>query len=167
VLKPVIQTKELATVEESSVSAKTEPEKAHRPVLPRPVIDLRLPGIYDSPHSLETYAKHLIETLEENGTNAVSPQLAESIEPTMLEPYTNGNGQDGPRNLVNGTASLLGSKKGPLLLRAALLDGDDGLLGEGEGEGCGEAVEILSRHSVKGEITILLTSSRLTQDSLV
>jgi hypothetical protein len=149
VLKPIIQTKEEGKVVEEGLN----PAAMRRGSGSADRAKIRSG---DTEESLKEYAKHLLDTLEgdqtkSNGTHPIphspgrivprprilspsSPLLDRPITPTKSDKLT-----------IPGTVSRgFRSRKG------SFIAGDDELVDEND-EGCGEAVEILSRHSHKCE----------------
>lgn len=164
VLDPVIQTKEEAKVDEQ-----TSPTPADEAVSlqrqPSGTEGARLRG-GDTQESLQAYAKHLIETLIQADVNGGQPSPRVVPNSPSMKPRSRGLSPVGtPGSSLSIAQSPTPSRSTEKLeipggetangvpLRAGTLsNGDDGLFDEMEEGRCGEAVEILSRHSMKGSL---------------
>ena len=181
VLAPVIQTTDQGKVEEQSptivtgsggASSPTNMERRRSSGADRP----RLQTIQDSEDSLREYARHLVEHLEEETAAAATPESRTSPRMPPLSPSrvpssrsrskastaTNGHAEDnhtggdhddlvseGERlSVPNGTRSNADHSRPAI---GGILNGDHELLEAAEEGSCGEAVEVLSRHSAKGQ----------------
>ncbi|OCF35443.1 hypothetical protein I316_02995 [Kwoniella heveanensis BCC8398] len=179
VLHPIIQTREEGVVQEVESEPQESTTSLTATVARAGGTDLRRRSSAsdrlrlkngDTQESLQAYARHLLETLEPpsllNGGDVASPRqppLSPSGGSTRL-----------PRSRVVSPSSPAFNI--PPLLKAngdnshtRFVEGDDELVEEGH-TGCGEAVEILSRHSPKasydiakeGEIVAVLTLIKTT-----
>lgn len=163
VLKPVIQTKDEAKVGSATPEGDKGPPRAkHRRSSAGERARLKSG---DTADSLRTYANHLLETVDLNReadgrtsprTAPLSPSKVDARSTSLLSP--NGSmdlrrsGESGrppsdklevPNGHANGAKSRQGS----------FLKGDDELVADvTEAGGCGQAVEVLSRHSTKSEL---------------
>jgi hypothetical protein len=114
-------------------------------------------GKGDTVDSFRQYADHLVETVTANHDGTKSAPLSPSrVEGPLLSPnkyqvVRNRKSTDSLRpplnHLPNGH-----SKSRPR--QGSFVKGDDELLADGGEEGgCGQAVEVLSRHSTKSELS--------------
>ena len=149
VLKPIIQTKDEAIIESG------QKDKGRR----RSSGEMR--GKTDTADSFRQYADHLLDTITANqGDGSMSAKSA-PLSPSRV---------DGPL-LSPHKQPVIRNRKSSDSLRPPLLDisnghsrgksrqgsfvkGDDELLADGEEGGCGQAVEVLSRHSQKSKAHI-------------
>ena len=181
VLNPVIQTKEEGFVEEQDGLKGDKgilSDQRRRPIVGSEISKLRLS---DTQESLQAYARHLLETLEPisilpNGES--SPRLV-PLSPSKVKTHNRNRSRvlspstpardlpdvqgsqpspakhpPEPSQTRSETLDVPGSarKKGSRSWTGSFVQGDDELVEEGGEEvGCGEAVEILSRHSPKSE----------------
>nr|XP_019042675.1 hypothetical protein I302_08379 [Kwoniella bestiolae CBS 10118]OCF21605.1 hypothetical protein I302_08379 [Kwoniella bestiolae CBS 10118] len=180
VLKPIIQNKEEGTVQEVD----TPLFDAHSTPVPDAGNNLRRRSSASDKHrwktgdtqeSLQAYARHLLDTLEPS-----SPPTSNGPSP-KLPPLSPGraNGRLPRSRVVSPSSSKFDIPPLPLVdqngfkprpRQGTLLEGDDELVEEGLEAGCGEAVEILSRHSPKasydiakdGEVVAVLTLIKTT-----
>ncbi|WWD01381.1 hypothetical protein V866_008324 [Kwoniella sp. B9012] len=173
VLQPIIQTKEEGMVQEVETEVR---EGEHSTPVPNGSSERRRRSSASDKHrwktgdtqeSLQAYARHLLDTLE-----PVSPPPPNGPSPT-LPPLSPGRvNAILPRSRVVSPSS---SKFDippltPTDQNGTLLEGDDELVEEGLDAGCGDAVEILSRHSPKasydiakdGEVVAVLTLIKTT-----
>ncbi|WRT67131.1 uncharacterized protein IL334_004097 [Kwoniella shivajii] len=151
----------------------------------------------DTMESLQAYAKHLLDTLEPNSSHnpsegytpklppqspsgsisklprsrVVSPSSSSFHIPPLPAKETNGDRGDRKSETYLGIpGDTLGKGLRPRPKQGTVLEGDDELVEEGTEAGCGEAVEILSRHSPKasydiakdGEVVAVLTLIKTT-----
>ncbi|KAK4688655.1 RAB6A-GEF complex partner protein 2, partial [Tremellales sp. Uapishka_1] len=146
VLRPIIQTTEEGTVSDTTDTRRSSiTEKA------------RVKG-EDTLESLQSYAKHLLDTLKPDSLDLpLAPRLL-TLSPTSHVPAL-------PHLPMPTSPEKAKFKTRP----GSFIDGDDELE-VGEEGGCGEAVEILSRHSPKtsydiakeGEMVAVLTLIKTT-----
>ena len=153
VLKPIIQTKDEAIIESGFTQEKRRRSSGETR------------GKGDTVDSFRQYADHLVETVTANHDGTISAPLSPSrTDGPLLSPHKH---------------QVVRNRKSTDLLRPTLLDlpnghsksrprqesfvkGDDELLADGGEEGgCGQAVEVLSRHSTKSELSHLLHSIKL------
>lgn len=139
ILEPVIQTKEEGTVVEQ-----TSDEKA-------PLSRRRNTGLTEPPdpkaESLAAYARQLLDTVEpaENGHIPVPPSPSKAFHP--LTPKAS------IKTIKSPTEAFFLSPESERVLRpraTSIVAGDDELVEESQK--CGEVVQILSRHSPKGQL---------------
>lgn len=177
VLKPVVQSQVEGEVVECDTSGAADARQSSSQVD-------RGRSEADTAVSLEAYAKHLLETLDApksppNGhvplprpapispsrigprSRVLSPALPVSDLPNSSQTsLTHGNASKSVDRLDVPFVGTLG--KGSRPPKGSFVDGDDALIEEGGEEGgCGEAVEILSRHSAKSESTYADTNLEL------
>lgn len=165
VLRPIIQTKDEAKVE--SISAR-DGGKGRTAVQRRrsSAGESARMRAGDTAESLATYASHLLETVDRNqevdGRTSpraapLSPSKVNAMSASSLSPYgaldaqarKSGEPHRPPSDrleIPNGHASGTKPRQG------SFVKGDDELVAEAtEDGGCGQAVEVLSRHSTKSE----------------
>jgi hypothetical protein len=160
VLKPIIQNRDEGKVTETQQADTNSIAAAARR---RSSADTRNKA-GDSPGSLESYAKHLLDTLDRASSSAngaqqpsessMSPPRHPRSRPKINSPSASSRqlpstaspAQDGRLDVSNGKPKGLRPRQG------SFVQGDDELVEEAQEEGrCGEAVEVLSRHSAKGK----------------
>lgn len=150
VLQPIIQTSESGSVEERNPTPTTTPRRPQHMYEPPQSID-----------SLAAYAKRLVDSVEEHKAppspsktfRPLSPQKSRSLKSARPRASRLLEAPGRPRSL---SVSVVGDDE--------LVDVDD------EAQRCGEAVEILSRHSPKasydirqeGEVVAVLTLVKTT-----
>lgn len=171
VLKPIIQNKEEGHVEDvgNPVDFQSPYVREGRTQIPVQRRQANMPDQsrikpVDTRESLQAYALHLLEVLNDGERNALplSPSMPKSphrlrtsspSSPAFRIPVI-------PPVLAGQTTELLDipsstsrlQERNIRLKKDSFIEGDTGLSDEvGDGEGCGEAVEILSRHSAKGK----------------
>ena len=157
VLKPIIQTKDEAIIESGFTAASRRRSSGETR------------GKGDTVDSFRQYADHLVETVTANQDGTIPSAKSAPLSPSR---------DDGPL-LSPHKHQVIRSRKSTDSLRPPLLDlpnghsksrarqgsfikGDDELLVDGEEGGCGQAVEVLSRHSTKSELSHLLHRTKLT-----
>lgn len=132
----------------------------------RSSVDTRLKG-GDTQSSLESYAKHLVDTLDGPHSSAANGKAAARASPMSpsritapklrIGSPTSPSPPGSPSRRMSPTRERMlevpnGKPKGFRVRQGSFVQGDDELLEAAqEEEGCGEAVEVLSRHSAKGE----------------
>ncbi|WVQ71742.1 hypothetical protein IAR50_001283 [Cryptococcus sp. DSM 104548] len=169
VLHPVIQTKEEGIVQDlqqpdhPSLPTSSAPPTPHKEVLHRHsnASDKRRIKNGDTRDSLQAYASHLVDTLKPNGeslqpmspgkqhsrSRTASPSSAAFRIPATVPAEEDTDLLDIPHVHTKG--------KGLRHRNESFVEGDEELLDEvGDEGGCGEAVEILSRHSPKASYDI-------------
>jgi len=142
VLKPIIQTKDEGVVEEVQSADEV------------PVVGQIIPGTNkksaDTLESLQAYAKHLMETIEAPATNDMRSR---SLSPNRILPRNRLLSPSSPvldlldKGPDSDTLSASRNAPRPRPGKGSFVSGDDELLEETTG--CGQAVEVLSRHSSK------------------
>lgn len=146
VLKPIIQTKDEATIE----SGNSLDKGRHRPS-----VEPSRSRAGDTIDSFRQYADHLLQTVTTNGVEGSPPKSAplspSRVDGTLLSPrpqmIKNRKSSDSLR--PPGLLDVNGGHKGKAR-QGSFVKGDDELLADGAEEGgCGQAVEVLSRHSTK------------------
>nr|XP_018263825.1 uncharacterized protein I303_03698 [Kwoniella dejecticola CBS 10117]OBR85983.1 hypothetical protein I303_03698 [Kwoniella dejecticola CBS 10117] len=179
VLKPVIQTKEEGIVQENEIETDDTPSTLR----PGSSVEMRRRSSAterhrwktgDTQESLKAYAQHLLETLELATSSSASDYNEGPLRVRPQSP-SSANARTPRSRIVSPSAStfdipLLASAFRQKLRQASLLEGDDELVEEGLETGCGEAVEILSRHAPKasydivkdGELVAVLTLIKTT-----
>lgn len=168
VLKPVIHTKDEATVE--SEPSKIDPSATRVGQRRRSSAGERARlRTADTAESLKTYANHLLETIDLNQdvngraasprTTPLSPSKVDARSKSLLSPLAavqdSRTSRDSARSstdkleVPNGHVSTTKARQG------SFVQGDDELVAEATEEGgCGQAVEVLSRHSTKSEFVL-------------
>ncbi|WVQ78266.1 hypothetical protein IAT38_000351 [Cryptococcus sp. DSM 104549] len=183
VLHPVIQTKEEGTVTEldgtgAPAPSPASPALSSREMSRRPSSASERLRIKtgDTADSLQAYAHHLLDTLDANASDSptsargrtppLSPsrsrmvprsRIASPSSPVFNLPEENGEPLGMKVGLLGVPDSAGGVKLGKGLRprQGSFVEGDDELVEEGGDEGgCGQAVEILSRHSPKASYDI-------------
>lgn len=181
VLKPVIQTKDEARIdsEPSSSTSKLAGQQVpkHRRYSAGERARLRAG---DTSESLQTYANHLLETIDLNSetggraspkTAPLSPSKVDarsSLLSPAVDPNVDGHSRKSCESgevsgdklkISNGNGN--GRPNGSKPRQGSFVRGDDELIAEATEEGgCRQAVEVLSRHSVKCTLQMLLTVCR-------
>ncbi|WVR05250.1 hypothetical protein IAU60_002262 [Kwoniella sp. DSM 27419] len=188
VLQPIIQIKEEASVQQVEPDAEEAvPPHGDEPMRRRSSATTERRALGDTEQSLKAYAKHLLETLEPvDDTDGIAlglkaqstdlfprsprPRVVSATSPVFDNPrhakddngYTNGHSGQSQTTVGKGFV--------PRPRQGTFVDGDDELAEEGGQGRCGQAVEILSRHSSKasydiakdGEIVAVLTLIKTT-----
>lgn len=171
VLKPIIQNKDEGHVEDVGNSVDFQSPyvregRAQIPVQRRQTNipdQLRIKSV-DTSESLQAYALHLLEILNDGEINTLplSPSTPKSLHrlrtsspssPAFCIPILPPVLASQPTELLDipSSASRL-QDRNIRLKEDNFIEGDNGLSDEmGDAESCGEAVEILSRHSAKGK----------------
>jgi hypothetical protein len=160
ILKPIIQTKDEAVVETGSLTANKPGTPARRR---SSAGDGRRTG--DTVESFRQYANHLLETVASNEAvdGTMSPKSAplspskvgvnglDHLLAPRLDMRKSGESSRSPDTLL---IPVNGHKGRPR--QGSFVKGDDELLADiGEQGGCGQAVEVLSRHSTKSELSLV------------
>jgi len=148
VLKPVIQTKDEGVVEETKATSEgseiMKRNSAFKTTSSRASVDTL--------NSLQSYAKHLTAVTETQSTNGghVPPLSPSKILPLNRVVSPSSPTLDLREKAVDGeTLSVPGGVRKFRPRKGSVVTGDEDLLEEGEE--CGQAVEVLSRHSLKSE----------------
>lgn len=147
-MKPIIQTQDEATIESGNSQ-----DKGRR----RSSVDPSRSRLGDTIDSFRQYADHLLQTVTTNGVEGSSPKSAplspSRVDGTLLSPrpqmIKNRKSSDSlrPPDLLDVNGVHRGKAR-----QGSFVKGDDELLADGGEEGgCGQAVEVLSRHSTKSE----------------
>ncbi|WWC69452.1 uncharacterized protein I206_103391 [Kwoniella pini CBS 10737] len=155
VLRPVIQTKDEGSIQETE----TEIQADQSSLYPVTSVDMRRRSSASDRHrrktgdteeSLKAYAHYLLDTVKLPSSPCTSDQISPKLpplSPVRSRPRT-------PRSQVVSPSSSTFDIP-PLPERnASFLERDDELVEESAETGCGEAVEILSRHSSKASYDI-------------
>ncbi len=164
VLKPIIQTKDEGKVAEQDCNPSAETKRRYATN-----VDRGRPKGGDSESSLQAYAKHLLDTLDSITSSSVNGQIpsprqaplspsrvgsrSRALPPSLNVPEPSPPISPASRSTDRLDIPMPGKLgKGFRGRKGSFVNGDDELVEEGGDEGgCGEAVQVLSRHSAKSE----------------